>query len=183
MSKGIRVTKKGNRIDMTESLRFSILERDNFTCQYCGAKASDVKLHVDHIIPIQKGGMTIPSNLVTACEICNSGKRTRIINPDAVVLKEIEFETTTTEGRKRRNTTILFEVFSANLGGLRVIQNETSRKLLQDCLNDYGYETTEQAVKDASSKIRYNHDKKGYDYKSTIEAFKSIPRIARSLHP
>lgn len=55
-------------------LRFRILLRDNFTCQYCGRKAPDVILNVDHIKPISKGGKTIEVNLKTACLECNSGK-------------------------------------------------------------------------------------------------------------
>lgn len=33
------------------------------------------KLHVDHIIPIAKGGKTVKENLRTLCEECNWGKR------------------------------------------------------------------------------------------------------------
>lgn len=60
---------------MTDKLRYSILKRDGFRCQICGRTAQDgVKLHVDHIIPVSKGGRTIPSNLRTLCEDCNLGK-------------------------------------------------------------------------------------------------------------
>lgn len=64
---------------MTDSLRYDILRRDGFRCQLCGATAKDgVKLHVDHIIPVSKGGKTEPSNLRTLCERCNLGKRDKI---------------------------------------------------------------------------------------------------------
>ena len=33
-----------------------------------------VKLHVDHIIPVYKGGKTTMSNLQTLCDRCNLGK-------------------------------------------------------------------------------------------------------------
>jgi len=55
-------------------LRFEVLRRDNHTCRYCGASAPDVKLTVDHVVPEVLGGTDEPSNLVTACEPCNSGK-------------------------------------------------------------------------------------------------------------
>lgn len=55
-------------------LRFEILKRDNFTCQYCGATAPKVALHVDHIISYSRGGKTISENLKTACFECNIGK-------------------------------------------------------------------------------------------------------------
>ena len=55
-------------------LRFQILKRDNFTCQYCGRKAPDTVLHVDHIVPRELGGKNDPENLVTCCIVCNLGK-------------------------------------------------------------------------------------------------------------
>ena len=70
---------KTERSKMTESLRYDILKRDNFRCQICGHSAQDgVRLHVDHIIPVSKGGKTTPSNLRTLCERCNLGKSNKI---------------------------------------------------------------------------------------------------------
>lgn len=51
-----------------------VFERDGYTCQYCGAKAPDAELHVDHIVPVSKGGGNSLDNLVTACAACNLGK-------------------------------------------------------------------------------------------------------------
>lgn len=63
------------RSQMTDKLRYSILKRDGFRCKICGRSAEDgVKLHVDHIIPVSKGGRTTPDNLRTLCEQCNMGK-------------------------------------------------------------------------------------------------------------
>lgn len=55
-------------------LRFAILQRDNFTCRYCGRSAPDVVLEVDHVDPRVAGGSNDPANLVTACFQCNRGK-------------------------------------------------------------------------------------------------------------
>lgn len=60
-------------------LRFRVLSRDAFTCQYCGRKAPDVILPVDHVLPVSKGGKTVEDNLVTACQECNLGKSDTII--------------------------------------------------------------------------------------------------------
>lgn len=59
---------------VSKRLRFEILRRDNNTCQYCGGKAPDVTLHVDHLIPVALGGGDKPDNLVAACKDCNLGK-------------------------------------------------------------------------------------------------------------
>jgi len=64
---------------LNDSLRYDILRRDGFRCQICGATAKDgYKLHVDHIVPVSKGGLTEPSNLRTLCERCNMGKGAKI---------------------------------------------------------------------------------------------------------
>ena len=31
-------------------LRFAVFKRDNFTCQYCGRRAPEVKIHCDHVV-------------------------------------------------------------------------------------------------------------------------------------
>lgn len=60
-------------------LRFRILERDAFTCHYCGRKPPEVVLEVDHIVPTSKGGTNESSNLKTSCRECNIGKRDQIL--------------------------------------------------------------------------------------------------------
>lgn len=57
-----------------KAVRFEILKRDNFTCQYCGRKPPEVTLEVDHIIARAQGGSDLPENLLAACFDCNRGK-------------------------------------------------------------------------------------------------------------
>ena len=65
---------KNKRKGFPLKLRFQVLMRDGFRCVYCGATAKDARLHIDHINPYSKGGLTVIENLVTACEFCNIGK-------------------------------------------------------------------------------------------------------------
>lgn len=61
-------------------VRFQVLQRDGFRCQYCGRSPVDspsVRLHLDHRLPVARGGTNDPDNLVTACSICNLGKGAR----------------------------------------------------------------------------------------------------------
>ena len=58
-----------------KNLRASILERDNYTCAYCGVQPCN---SVDHVIPIARGGTDEWDNLVAACGTCNSRKRDRM---------------------------------------------------------------------------------------------------------
>ncbi len=63
------------RAKMSNRLRYEILKRDGFRCVLCGKSQTDgVKLEVDHIKPVSKGGKTEESNLRTLCENCNRGK-------------------------------------------------------------------------------------------------------------
>ena len=75
-------------------LRTKILERDNYTCQLCGATNEDrsktkVKLEVDHITPLAFGGKTVEENLWTLCNRCNAGKKSLLSYPETAKNKII----------------------------------------------------------------------------------------------
>ncbi len=55
-------------------VRAEVLQRDYFTCHYCGQIANTA----DHLIPISKGGTDQAENMVACCTQCNSGKRDRM---------------------------------------------------------------------------------------------------------
>lgn len=54
--------------------RFNLFLRDEFCCQYCGAKGD---LTFDHVVPRSQGGITSWSNVVAACSPCNLRKGAR----------------------------------------------------------------------------------------------------------
>ena len=63
---------------VSHTLRFQILLRDRFTCQYCGASAPQARVEVEHIVPPKQGGdRTNPANLICSCRECNRGKGTK----------------------------------------------------------------------------------------------------------
>jgi 5-methylcytosine-specific restriction endonuclease McrA len=62
------------------SVKFSrnnVFIRDEFRCQYCGAKRGAGELTYDHVIPRVQGGKTVWENIVAACRPCNARKRGR----------------------------------------------------------------------------------------------------------
>lgn len=73
---------------VSKRLRYEILRRDSYTCRYCGASAPHVPLRVDHVTPVALGGGDEPSNLVTSCEPCNSGKSS--VPPDAALFADVD---------------------------------------------------------------------------------------------
>lgn len=62
---------------MNNAIRWRVLNRDAFTCQYCGRSAPHVVLQVDHVEPRRWGGADDLDNLVTSCWRCNQGKKDR----------------------------------------------------------------------------------------------------------
>ena len=63
-------------------LRFKVLRRDGYTCQYCGRSAPEVELHVDHRVAWSKVRAHDIDNLVTACRDCNLGKGTATVHTE-----------------------------------------------------------------------------------------------------
>ena len=60
---------------ISDELRFDVFRRDNYRCKICGSSSDQgVQLHVDHVVPISKGGKSDFDNLQTLCERCNIGK-------------------------------------------------------------------------------------------------------------
>ena len=58
------------------SVAEKILDRDNYTCQYCGT--TEQPLTIDHVLPRSKGGKTEWTNVVAACGSCNRRKANRL---------------------------------------------------------------------------------------------------------
>lgn len=78
--------KKVWRVFYRKRLRFMILRRDAWTCQYCGRTAKDgATITLDHVVPLSKGGDWCWNNLVAACERCNTGKSN-------ILLTDLEIE-------------------------------------------------------------------------------------------
>ncbi len=69
-------TKKERKL-MNYSLRKEVLKRDGYKCCICGKTEKDgIRLEIDHIIPVSKGGQSTISNLQTLCSSCNAKKNT-----------------------------------------------------------------------------------------------------------
>ncbi len=82
-------SKAGRKYKMKPRVRFAVLERDGFTCQYCGRspKAHGIDLHIDHIIPRAVGGLDDLENLTTACDSCNIGKSDHLLRKEPVLME------------------------------------------------------------------------------------------------
>lgn len=98
-----------------KAVRFEVFKRDKFTCQYCGAKAPDVVLVLDHLHPHAKGGDDTVINLITSCEPCNNGKRDRLLTDDTIIAKQ---RTQLEQLQERRDQLTMMMEWQRELAGL-----------------------------------------------------------------
>ncbi len=64
----VRIPRDTHRRKIT---RRAVFARDDWTCQYCGARSN---LTVDHVVPRSKGGSSTWENIVASCAPCNRRK-------------------------------------------------------------------------------------------------------------
>ena len=55
--------------------RKAVLQRWGYTCAYCDAPAE----HLDHVVPLSKGGDDVESNILSACASCNLTKSNKTL--------------------------------------------------------------------------------------------------------
>ncbi|MBA7491374.1 hypothetical protein ES702_01919 [subsurface metagenome] len=86
-SRQVKISKHSNEI-----LRWQVLNRDNFTCQYCGRNPTQhgVILQIDHIKPKVDGGKAILDNSVTTCQQCNLCKHSRPLRHEAQFKRRLQ---------------------------------------------------------------------------------------------
>ena len=63
--------------------RFNLFLRDEFCCQYCGARGD---LTFDHVLPRSRGGITSWENVVAACSSCNLHKGSKSLRQAGLTL-------------------------------------------------------------------------------------------------
>ncbi len=65
--------------------RFNLFLRDEFCCQYCGARGD---LTFDHVVPRAHGGITSWENVVAACSTCNLRKGSKSLRHSGMSLRK-----------------------------------------------------------------------------------------------
>jgi 5-methylcytosine-specific restriction endonuclease McrA len=74
-----RVMKLGSGGQHTQEEWELLKVQYDLTCPSCGLKEPIIKLSVDHIIPLTKGGSDNIENIQPLCRSCNSSKNNKII--------------------------------------------------------------------------------------------------------
>ena len=86
-----REQRSGNvRGAISARMRYLVLDRDNSKCQRCGRTLADgITLAIDHILPVEWGGLTELSNLQALCSECNQGKKDFVRAQDSEAMRAV----------------------------------------------------------------------------------------------
>lgn len=97
-----------------------ILARDGFSCRACGrTRGGNIKLTVDHHVPLAKGGNDSIGNLITLCEDCNQGKGDKIIDVTTQAKNQVII------GKKEKKNEILHLLVQYHTNITAICQNLT----------------------------------------------------------
>lgn len=136
------------RKSLSQKIRFEVFKRDSFTCQYCGQKAPEVVLEVDHMNPVSKGGKNDMLNLITSCFSCNHGKSDRLISDQSIVERQrVQIE----ELNIRRQQ---LEMILEWKTGLSNMQDEILEKAADYICNDTDFTLNETGLKSLKTNIK-----------------------------
>ena len=179
------------REPISKKLRFEVFKRDGFTCQYCGGKAPDVLLHVDHVKPVVNGGQCDILNLVTSCAACNLGKGPRELSDSSVLAKQQAQLEELNERRAQLELMLQWREELKNITGMKAEEIlkafdaaapgwQPPRGGVESWLRHFPFDVILDAIEISMDKLRAGSD--GKVLEDSVNAFcRYIPRVATCL--
>ncbi|WP_159619467.1 HNH endonuclease [Arthrobacter zhaoguopingii] len=76
LRKALKLHNEGSEPFTTDEA-VALLERLGFRCTYCGGTFEPSEMHLDHIVPLRRGGPHALYNITAACWGCNGSKKDR----------------------------------------------------------------------------------------------------------
>lgn len=67
-----------DREKIPRSVRQRVLDRDGLVCGLCGGDVDAGDVHIDHVVPVSRGGQAILANLQVTHSTCNMRKGSRV---------------------------------------------------------------------------------------------------------
>lgn len=168
------------RKSISKKIRFEVFKRDSFTCQYCGKKAPDVVLEIDHIEPVSKGGTNELMNLVTSCFDCNRGKSDRALDDNSVLNKQRE---QLEEINERMQQLEMMKQWKSEMSVLKETELEILISEIEECgyctLNERGIDQAKKWIKKYNLSLLLECVERAFlQYDDVEKAISMIPRIA-----
>jgi hypothetical protein len=73
------------------ALRQQVIKRAGNRCEYCGLSQAgqEASFHIDHVLPVKAGGLTVRTNLALACVSCSLRKGARQLAADPKTQQEV----------------------------------------------------------------------------------------------
>ncbi len=69
-----RIRPTERKLRLPEERRRELMRQYNYRCVYCGNRRIARNIEIDHIIPLERGGLDDESNLQVTCRRCNRSK-------------------------------------------------------------------------------------------------------------
>ena len=178
------------RKGISKKIRFEVFKRDSFTCQYCGRKAPDVVLAVDHIKPVKTGGINNILNYITSCVDCNIGKGCRELSDSQVVSKQMDQLELLNEKREQLEMIYKWKQGLLDLGEMELNKSidyfkeltgwsltDCGKKMLKPLVKKYGLSIIIDSMNDAYN--QYAPKETGGAGKNPMEkVFEMVGKIA-----
>lgn len=154
------------RKSISKKTRFEVFKKDSFTCQYCGSKAPDVVLEIDHINPVFEGGGNNILNLITSCFDCNRGKGKNKISDKSVLHTQVDQLAQLNERR------IQIEMLLEWKNGLLEMDNDVAKKI-SDYFEDLtGYGVSESGIRTLKAIIKkFGYEKAISSMERSVEVY------------
>jgi hypothetical protein len=160
-----------DRKSIGKRVRFEVFKRDSFTCQYCGQKAPEVVLEVDHISPVAGGGSDDIVNLVTACRGCNAGKSDKRLSDSSAVEKS-RAQAEDIQERRRQLEKLWLECIDSEPG---VCLTDKARDSLRKACKSFGFDAVCAMIVEVAGKLAERGE--ADEEVARNKAFWSIARI------
>ena len=135
------------RKKISKKIRFEVFKRDSFTCQYCGRKAPDVVLEVDHIKPIKADGSNDMMNLITSCFDCNRGKGKRELTQKDEIQKQQKMLEELNERREQLEMLLKWKQELEKIDDRMVDEIEAVLSVTGHGFTDYGRKNCRKNIK------------------------------------
>lgn len=174
------------RTNIRKSTRFEVFKRDSFRCVYCGRKAPDVLLHIDHIKPLVDNGTDDLFNLATSCQDCNLGKGAQPLTSNQEV--DMQFAELEQLNERREQLELLFqwrsELINLQKTETKKIADEFARLTVFPLIDSGLKELSKWIKKFGAAEVLESLDRYVAHYlgngtqKEAKKVFDYIPRIA-----
>lgn len=68
---GLKTPREYRQGKKYDDMRRAIVDRDGWTCAYCGKVLTQETATIEHVLPLSRGGLDAIKNMVLACRSCN----------------------------------------------------------------------------------------------------------------